>query len=42
MSETGYLSSQGMLWLVVATLVEILPIVSRVYSLLRVDGAHSL
>jgi hypothetical protein len=41
-SETSYLSSQGLLWLVVATLVEIVPIVSRVYSLLCVDGAHSL
>lgn len=28
-SEAGYLSSQGMLWLVAATLVEIAPIVSR-------------
>jgi hypothetical protein len=40
-SETSLLS-QGLLWLVVATLVEILPIVSTVYSLLCVDGAHSL
>jgi hypothetical protein len=35
-SETSYLYSQGMLWLVVATLVEIVPVVSRVYLLLRV------
>jgi hypothetical protein len=41
-SEQSYLSSQGLLWLVVATLVEIVPIVSRVYRFLRVDGAHSL
>lgn len=41
-SEQSYLSSQGLLWLVVATLVEIVPIVSRVYWFLRVDGAHSL
>ena len=40
--ESSYLSSQGLLWLVIATLVEIVPIVSRVYSLLRVDGAHSV
>jgi hypothetical protein len=33
-SETSYLSSQGLLWLVAATLVEIVPAVSRVYSLL--------
>jgi len=42
MPETSYLSSQGLLWLVVATLVEVVPIVSRVYSLLHEDGAHSL
>jgi hypothetical protein len=41
-SETSHLSSQGLLWLVTATLVEIVPIVSRVYSLLLVDGVHSL
>ncbi len=29
MSETSYLSSQGLLWLVVAMLVEIVPVVSR-------------
>lgn len=42
MSETGYVSSQGLLWLVAATLVETVPVVSRVYLLLRVNGAHSL
>ena len=41
-SDAGYLSSQGMLWLVAATLVEIVPIVSRVHSLLGVNDAHSL
>lgn len=41
-SETSYLSSQGLLWLVIATLVEIVPIVSSVYSLLFVNGVHFL
>jgi hypothetical protein len=41
-SEAGDLSSQGMLWLVAAMLVEIVPTVSRVHSLLCVDGSHSL
>jgi len=41
-SETSYLLFQGLMWLVVATLVEIVPIVSRVYSLLLVNGTHSI
>lgn len=41
-SEKSYLSSQGLLWLVIAMLVEIVPVVSRAYSPLCVDGAHPL
>ncbi len=41
-SETSHLLSQGLLWLVAATLVEIVPVVSRVYSFLHAHGAHFL
>ena len=35
-------SCQGLLWLVAATLVEIVPVVSRAYSLLRILVLNSL